>query len=375
MADAKRSQLLTEMIQQEILANKQISFAQFMDQVLYHPLLGYYNAHSFSLGKEGDYITAPEISPLFAKCFVKPTMQLFEHLGKGNILELGAGSGCFAKDLLQELQKRNALPTHYFIYDKSLTLRQKQQAFLKEHCRDLFHLFIWLEELPKNFTGTIIANEVLDALPVSCFQKRNGVISEKCITWQNDHFIWQNGLKKNEALLNALAQIEIPNDYQSEVCLALSHFIKEIVTSLTAGTILFIDYGYGELEYYHPERVNGTLTCFYQHRRHDNPLIFPGLQDITAHVNFTALAKAGLENECDLLGYTTQAAFLLANDLLKFAAAEKNPSPVDEVKLHQAVKLLTLPTEMGERMKVMALGKNVELQLSGFDWGDRRRDL
>ena len=354
-----------------------------MALALYHPQWGYYCSETIALGKRGDFTTAPEISPLFAYCMAEQSRDIMTTLGIKQILEIGAGSGRFASDFLTALAKHNQLPAKYYIYEISASLREQQRAFLTETCPQWLHRVKWLTELPQNLHAIIIANEVLDALPVHCFRINEDEILEKCVTVENDQFNWQ--LVPAPAALNVetnllLKHHHLPIGYESEINLGLSAFIKNIAASLTQGVVLFSDYGYGQPEYYHPERQGGTLTCFYQHHYHREPLLFPGLQDITAHVDFTRVADDALTHGCTLLGYTSQAAFLLGCGLLDIAAdEEKTLSEVDQINLHQAIKILTWPTEMGERVKVMALGKNIspdiDLTLRGFQLSDRRRDL
>lgn len=380
-----QSKALTRCIQQEITANGGlISFATFMELSLYHPTFGYYNAESFSLGEKGDFTTAPEISPLFSYCFAKQIQQLFSHLDTKNILELGAGTGQFAVDLIPALNQLNSLPEHYYIYEISVGLRKKQQDYLRASCPDYFSRIIWLDRLPDQFIGCVIANEVLDALPTNCFSIQNNEVLERCVKWENNTFTWEYHSPITPHLREKVAEIRdlyhLRNGYESEINLHAQSFIQALAASIHQGVILFADYGYGQREYYHPERNHGTLTCFYQHQRHNNPLILPGLQDITAHVDFTNIIENAADSGCQLEGYTSQAAFLLACGLMDFAAEqEKDLSPANEVKLHHAIKLLTLPTEMGERIKVMCLSKGMnkkeELSLIGFGFHDRRRDL
>ncbi|SRR5579883_325372 len=366
---------LIHAIQQKIIEQEgSISFDQFMACALYHPEFGYYNSSHFDIGQKGDFITAPEISPLFAQCFARQGLQLFEMLPNCQILELGAGTGRFAKNLLEEFSRLGQQPPAYFIYEPNLGARKKQQALLSATAVQ------WLDHLPPHFTGIVIANEVLDALPVHCFYIDTDDVKERGVSWENDHFAWKlipptsDTLKKEIIKLRDLYELDA--GYASEINLNLSSFIQSVATSLQTGVIFFIDYGYGQREYYHPERSQGTLTCFHQHRHHADPFVAIGLQDMTAHVDFTRVAESAVEAGCDVLGYTTQAAFLLACGLLELAAeAEKGLSATEEFQLHQAIKLLTLPTEMGERIKVMALGKKVDLPLLGFNLQDRRRDL
>lgn len=380
----ERSRALSACIRQEIDKHKgAISFARFMELALYHPEWGYYNADTFTLGKHGDFTTAPEISPLFATCFVKPTQQIAHHLGTNQILELGAGTGQFAKDLLFALHQRGNLPQHYYIYEISVGLRKKQQVFLRTACPDFYSRIIWLDALPAHFVGCVIANEVLDALPVHCFRIDAKGIQERCVSWKNEEFAWESLLTTDAELTEKVLAIRdlysLPDGYESEINLHMQSFIQSVSDSVDQGIIFFADYGYGQAEYYHPERNHGTLSCFYQHRHHANPLHLPGLQDITAHVDFSSVIEYAANRGCSLAGYTSQAAFLLACGLLDLAAEEeRHLSPTDEFKLHHAIKLLTLPTEMGERIKVMALSKNMnnrELSLPGFGLHDRRREL
>jgi SAM-dependent MidA family methyltransferase len=373
---------LTSYIQQEIQRhNGNISFARFMELALYHPQFGYYNAESFSIGKQGDFITAPEMSPLFAQCLARQCVPCFERLATGDLLELGAGSGRLAGDLLSALQQFGALPEHYYIYEISLNLRKKQQLFLQTNFPEFFPRIVWLEQLPTAFTGIIIANEVLDALPVHCFAIQETGIAERCVgTSQTNVFAWQLTTPTSEMLRQKAAalrdQYELYPGYATEICLYIAPFMQQVVTALQQGLILFIDYGYGQREYYHPERQQGTLNCFYQHQQHADPLLLPGQQDITAHVDFTWAAENAVLHDCTVNGFTTQTSFLLACGLMDLAAAAaKNLTATEEFQLHQAVKRLTWPTEMGERVKVMALGKDFVSPLIGFSLQDRRRDL
>jgi len=377
--ELERSKALSQCISQELEKQQGVlPFSLFMELALYHPTWGYYNADQFSLGKDGDFTTAPEISPLFAACFANQLRQVFDILGSSAILELGAGSGKLAHDLLHYLNKLGYLPQHYYIYEISPGLRKKQQVLLQQTQPEFFSRITWLTELPKNFIGTIIANEVLDALTVDCFQVIENGVKERCVISENNEFAWtlrefHHPLLAEKALDYA-KEYFLNTGYQSEIHSALISTIPVITNSLKKGVIFFADYGYGQAEYYHPQRNHGSLTCFYQHKKHHNPLILPGLQDITAHVNFTQVIELAFEHGCQLAGYTNQASFLLINNLLNIAEQEaKTLNPVDAFNLNHAIKRLTLPTEMGERIKMMALSKNVEIAL--FREHDRRRDL
>lgn len=374
-----RSQMLRDYIRQCIdKQDGKLSFADFMHQALYHPTLGYYNASTFRIGAQGDFVTAPELSPIFAQCLAVQCAQIFAALGSANILELGAGSGRLAQDLIAALEK-TAPVERYFIYEPNVGLREQQAAFLQAHCAAADRIE-WLTSLPKNFCGVIIANEVLDALPVHRFCLRNGSIEECLVRIEGDAFVWQASAPKSEGLKTAVqalqSELDLPQNYTSEINLGLAAFVQQLCGSLQAGVILFADYGYGRAEYYNPDRNQGTLTCFYQHHRHANPLILPGLQDITAHVDFTSVIEAAHAAGCELAGYVTQAGFLLACGLTELVhAAEQTLPPVAQFELHQAVKVLTFPSEMGEVIKVMALSKQMPLPLIGFNLQDRRRYL
>lgn len=370
---------LANIIRENIAAHHgAISFARFMALALYHPA-GYYLSNDFSLGHEGDFTTAPEISPLFARCFARQYRQIKQQTHDNHILEIGAGTGSFACELLQNLATTDALPDHYYIYDISPTLRNKQRNYLQAHCAQLLSRVTWLDALPINFSGTIIANEVLDALPVHRLAIKNNSIYEQVVVSNGDTFNWE--LKPaTGALLAAAEQIttecRLAEGYQFEINLELSDYIQSLANCLSRGVILLADYGYGRREYYHPERRNGTLSCFYQHRVHDNPLLLPGKQDITAHVDFTAVAEAAVNANLAIIGYTSQSAFLLGNGLIELAEQEESSqSEAERFKSHQAIKTLTLPTEMGDLIKIMGLSKGCEPTLSGFALLNRLRDL
>lgn len=364
-------------IQKEILKAKGIiSFASFMELALYHPESGYYNADNFELGQHGDFTTAAEISPLFAKCLARQIQQINEEMPSSSILELGAGSGRLAHDLLTELESLNCLPDQYYIYEISPGLRKKQRALLQASLPQLSSRIIWLDTLPENFSGTIIANEVLDALPVHCFRIEDNKVWEKCVAFENQQFVFKLRESFSEEALRIKEEYALPEGYEFEINFKLKAFLEVLSRCLKKGMILFSDYGYGQKEYYHPERRLGTLCCFYQHRQDSNPLLLPGQKDITAHVDFTRVIDLASDAGFTLQGFTSQACFLLGCGLSTYVMeAEKTLAQAEQVNLHHAVKILTLPTEMGERVKFMALGKEMEMRLMGFEMQDRRREL
>jgi SAM-dependent MidA family methyltransferase len=379
-AALEHSNQLLDVVRRAIAANGgYISFARYMELVLYAPGLGYYSAGSHKLGKSGDFITAPEISSLFAKCIARQCQQILKPMSPGDILEIGAGTGKFAADLLLELQELDSLPQYYYILEISADLRAKQNHLLETTCPNLLPRVRWLNTLPKaGFQGVIFANEVLDAIPTHCFQIDSHKVKERCVTLVDDQLAWLSAPPTVPELTHRVVAIEnespMVNGYESEINLLIPAWINSIADVLQDGVILLFDYGYGRREYYHPDRSTGTLMCFYQHRNHSNPFILPGLQDISTHVDFTSVAESALDANLQLSGYTTQAAFLLACGIIEIASAQ-DLSRTDQFNQNQAIKVLTLPSEMGELIKVMALSKNFEEALLGFSLYDRRRDL
>lgn len=351
---------------QTIIAQKgAMDFAQFMQLALYDEKFGYYTTHEKILGAQGDFVTAPLISPLFSACIAQCCERVLSECRGGNILELGAGTGKMAGDILLTLNENNALPEHYFILEISPTLRSQQQHYLREKLGDLFSRVIWLEKLPTDFIGIMVANEVLDALPVHLFHYQNNTLFERCVTVKNDVLAWQDK-PANDTLSRAVENLslspEIKQDYLSEINLALPSFINALSHALKKGIILFIDYGFEAPEYYHPDRRQGTLMCHTQHKAHADPLLSPGSQDMTAHVDFTAVATAAKDSGLTVIGLTTQAHFLCQHGLLEKAEhLHTHLSLQQQLALSHALQLLLMPHEMGELCKVMALGRNTTL--------------
>ncbi|MFY9260466.1 MAG: SAM-dependent methyltransferase [Gallionella sp.] len=371
-AAAEHSARLTALIQQEIAALcGWISFARFMALALYAPALGYYTAGSHKLGAAGDFITAPELSHLFGQTLARQMVQIMAGSAPF-VLELGAGSGKLAADMLAELDALGSLPERYYILEVSADLRARQQERLQPRWADRV---VWLDSLPDSFSGAIVANEVLDALPVHLVEWRENGVQERGVAMDEMGFIWQTRDIADPDLLAAAQAIAAPAPYLSEICLAARGLIHSLATRLQQGAMLWIDYGFGAREYYHSQRNSGTLMCHYRHYAHDDPFFLPGLQDLTAHVNFTDIAECGIDAGLELLGYTNQAFFLInagITDLLK------NTSP-DDVRayapLSAQLQKLTSPAEMGELFKVIALGKNLTQPLMGFVRGDLSRLL
>lgn len=376
-----QSEQLCQLISEEIRrqASASISFARFMQLALYEPELGYYTAALDKFGKAGDFTTAPEISPLFARCIGRQCQQVFACLGQSDILEIGAGTGQLAIDLLLFLEKEQSLPRTYMIFEISPTLRQRQQQRLQQSAPHLFSLIQWLEDWPAvPIKGVILANEVVDALPVHQFFWTKDSIQEVRVGNEKDHFKYHLA-PINSLLISQLSRLQMAyfpeaKDYQSEVSRGLTDWVSKLSQALEQGLALIIDYGFPAQEYYHPDRIDGTLMCYYQHRAHADPLSLVGLQDITASVDFSGLARAAFQAGLKVAGYTSQAAFLLNNDLLPLI--EKCYDEISSMDVNRQVHLLTSPSEMGELIKVMGLTRNCEFfPLNGFKLYDKRTRL
>jgi SAM-dependent MidA family methyltransferase len=351
-----------------------IPFSRFMELALYAPGLGYYTAGARKFGEAGDFTTAPELSKLFGRTLAQQLIEVM-HASTSHILELGAGSGKLALDILTELEKRNALPQSYLILEVSADLRERQQALIQERLPHLATKVKWLDALPENISGAVIANEVLDALPVHLVYWSEDRILERGVSSNGDTFAWQDRITENTALLDIAKNITVPDDYLSEISLAARGLIISLSERMSKGAMIFIDYGFGSAEYYHPQRSRGTLMCHYRHHSHDDPFYLLGLQDITAHVDFTAVAEAAIEHGAHFLGYTSQAHFLINNGVTDLLS-EVSPEDVRAyAPLSSQLQKLTSPAEMGDLFKVIALGKGMEEPLAGFLRGDMSRRL
>ncbi len=375
------SERLIERLQREIAEQGgSISFARYMERVLYAPGLGYYVAGTRKFGADGDFVTAPEISPLFSRCLARQVGQILERLGGGAVLEAGAGSGVMAADLLAELASMEMLPDRYLILEVSAELQERQRAFLHRKVPHLLERVEWLERLPEApLNGIVVANELLDALPVHRFQVERSGVKELRVGWSGEGFCWVTEAAGSQRLAKRLKEIAggLPEGYRSEVGLAAGDWVSSMARLLGRGALLLIDYGFPRHEYYHPQRNEGTLMCHYRHRAHTDPFVLPGLQDVTAHVDFTSVAEAAVEAGLMLYGYTTQAYFLLANGLEQMLQEVMDTDdPVVRLEWSRQAKMLTMPQEMGELFKVMIAGKGLEgSPLSGFSLYDLRGKL
>ena len=379
------AQLLHEMRQHlatEIrAADGALPFDRFMETALYAPGLGYYVNGRRKFGEAGDFVTAPELSPLFSRCVARQLGQCLDLVGGGSVLEVGAGSGRMAADTLAELGALHRLPQNYLILELSPSLRQLQRETLAASVPQLLPRVAWLQDLPESgFRGVVIGNELLDAMPVQRFRRWRGGWQELSVAGDAGgmHDRWT--AIRSPGLAGALAALwpddaSVAEGYSSELNLRLAPWLRAVAERMQRGYLLLIDYGYSRDEYYHPQRSQGTLICHFRHRAHADPYLLPGLQDITANVDFSALATAASDAGFSLAGFTTQAHFLIDSGLQELLAAS---DPAD-VKRHfermQGVKKLTLPSEMGERFKVMALARDAPPVLSGFRSKDLRGRL
>jgi SAM-dependent MidA family methyltransferase len=363
-----------------------ISFADYMDLALFAPELGYYSAGTARFGADGDFVTAPESSSLFARCVARQTGEVLAGLGGGDVCEVGAGSGALAADLLEGLAEADSLPERYRIVERSPALRERQRSLLGSRDGALFERVEWCDEIPARIRGVVIGNEVLDAMPAHRFRMRAGTLNECRVASHDGGFRWVEADCAGSALARHAQSVlgtldhALPDGYTSELAPARQAFIAHLGASLEQGVALLFDYGYPRDEYYHPQRSSGTLRCFHRHRAHEDPLILTGLQDISVHVDFTAIAEAAqaarseTAGGLDVAGFTTQAEFLLATGLLE-ACRDVDPTSRRHAELTAQIKRLTLPGQMGEAVKVMALARGFDEALKGFSGRDLRGRL
>lgn len=361
------SRRLSERIRRALDANDGwMGFDRYMRFALYEPGLGYYHNGSRKFGARGDFVTAPELSSVFAEGIAAEIARVVIHLQDPVILEIGAGTGRLAEDVSRALRARS-ITTRYWILEPSAELRARQEAHLAAANIEA----LWLDKLPTEpFQGLVLANEVLDAFPVTCFVKREGDARPLGVSQAGEGFAWAVGepekdLSESVAALEARLGCVLPDDFRSEICPARPAWIASIASVLQRGAILTIDYGLTEREYYHPQRGSGTLVCHYRHRAHADPFLWPGLQDISTWVDFSACARAAEEAGLSVAGFTTQGQFLVQG-----GAVERLRDA--SLQAAQALKTLILPGEMGERFKLLLLGRGLELDPPpGRDFRDR----
>ncbi|NOR67655.1 MAG: SAM-dependent methyltransferase [Woeseiaceae bacterium] len=361
-------------------AGGSISFAQFMQLALYSPGLGYYNVGTTKFGAAGDFVTAPELSPLFGRVVARQCESVLKQLEKGKILELGAGSGRLAVEILRKLTEMKSPPERYLILEISADLKARQEELISEELPDLLQRVEWLSKLPEKFAGVVIANEVADALPVERFERTDAAVLQMHVTASETGFDWSRK-PAPEMLAMAVEKIEtdigeaLPPGYQSEISLGLPDWIGQIARCLDEGLVLLFDYGVSRREYYSRVRNQGWLRCHFRHHAHNEPLIYPGIQDLTSWVDFTAVAESAVDHGLDVAGYVTQAQFLINGGLEDELAGIADLAVVDQLELSRQVKLLTLPGEMGENFKCIGLGCGELTGVTAFSSADRAHTL
>jgi SAM-dependent MidA family methyltransferase len=359
-----------------------LPFDRYMERALYAPGLGYYSGGARKFGLRGDdgsdFVTAPELSPLFAATLARPLAEALEASGTRDLMEFGAGTGKLAAGVLNALDSLGAEFDSYSIVDLSGELRERQRETIATMAPASLAKVRWLDALPPSFDGVVIGNEVLDAMPVRLFAFTSGAWHERGVAWRDNAFAFDDRpLSADSADLALLSEIDTTSgdDYIAETHEAACAFTRTICTMLGRGAVLLIDYGFPRHEYYHAQRAQGTLMCHYRHRAHGDPFLYPGLQDITAHVEFTGIAEAGTEAGADLLGFTSQARFLM-NAGITDVLSEIDPADTARfLPAANAVQKLLSEAEMGELFKVIAFSRGLDDTLQAFARGDRSHTL
>ena len=351
-----------------------IPFSRYMEAALYAPGLGYYAAGAMKFGAAGDFVTAPEMTPLFGRTLAQAIAPVLAET-HGEVLELGAGSGRLAADMLGELARLGALPPRYAILEVSAELRERQQATLRRESAQLAERVQWLDALPGQFSGVILGNEVLDALPVELVHWTDAGPRVRGVVCAGEGFAWQDRDIADPVLRTRAEALDRVPDYLSEINLAAEGLVAALAGCLDRGLILMIDYGFSASEYYHPQRHMGTLRAHYRHHALDDPFYLPGLCDLTAHVDFSAVARAGMASGLTLTGFTSQAGFLLNSGLTELLMQTPPTDAAAYLPQANAVQRLVSPAEMGELFKVIGLTKGGIAPLAGFARGDRQHTL
>jgi SAM-dependent MidA family methyltransferase len=367
-----------------------LPFDRYMELALYTPGLGYYSGGARKFGRladdGSDFVTAPELSPLFARTLARALAQALDASGTRQLMEFGAGTGRLAAGILSAFEAFGTPLDSYAIVDLSGELRERQRETIEALGGTLASRVRWLDALPERFEGVVIGNEVLDAMPIQLYARTGGVWHARGVGIDEDGALRfeARGLhtpsvslsKEDAALLAQLdADIDPDIDYVAETHPAGAAFTRTVCSMLARGAAFFVDYGFPRAEYYHPQRTQGTLMCHYRHRAHDNPFLYPGLQDITAHVEFTRIAEAGVETGADLLGYTSQARFLM-NAGITDVLSEIDPADAAQfLPAANAVQKLLSEAEMGELFKVIAFSRGIDGTIDAFARGDRTHTL
>lgn len=363
-------------------AGGSIPFSRYMELALYEPGLGYYAAAGgAALGEQADFVTAPGVSLLFAQCLARQVAEVLVRLDGGDVLEPGPGSGVLATGILLELERLDRLPRRYHLLERSGELAEQQRAMLAARAPHLLDRCTWHAEWPEPFEGVVLANEVLDAFPVEGFRRTGDGVEQRCVASEGEGFVdhWQPA---PDALVHAVDHIEtdlggrLPDGYVSELQFDYSGWFAALSDCLRRGALLLVDYGYVRSEYYLPERSAGTIVCTRAHRAHGDPYDWPGLTDVTAFVDFTAVTEAATGADFELEGFTPQAHFLMANGLEPIAQhAMAEADETTQLQIAKQIKMLTLPGEMGERFNVIGFSRGLDAPLCGFSLNDRSHRL
>ncbi|CAA6805944.1 MAG: COG1565: Uncharacterized conserved protein [uncultured Thiotrichaceae bacterium] len=375
----QHSQYLQEKIINEIADHEgYIPFSRFMEMALYEPELGYYVAGKNKIGSQGDFVTAPDISPLFSQCMANQCIEVLNELLDGSILEFGAGNGNMAANILLHLEQNTSLPHTYLILDISPHLQAVQRETIERLAPHLLEKVHWITELPSHFNGIVLANEILDAMPVTLFEKTKDAYWTLGVSLDDNQQLTTQKRLASKDLRASLEQLKINTDSSSYISEHNPHirpWLNSLYQMMDCGVVLLIDYGYTRSEYYHADRTMGTLICHYQQLVHDDYLWFPGLQDITANVDFTAVAEAADNAGLNVYGYTPQASFLIANHLETLLMQALENKADEQYALSQQTRTLTLPSEMGERFKIIGLTKQWDKSLQGFQLNNQLHKL
>jgi SAM-dependent MidA family methyltransferase len=386
-ADARaQSEALTALIRERMAgAGGWLPFDRYMELALYAPGLGYYGGGAMKFGRRpedgSDFVTAPELSPLFAATLARPVAETLRRSGTRDLMEFGAGTGKLAAGLLNALAEHEIPFDSYSIVDLSGELRERQSATLEAEAPVLASKVKWLDALPAQFAGVVIGNEVLDAMPVRLVVRKLGAWHERGVVELNGRFAFDDKPLARDPLVAKIdAAIDAVNDapfveYVTETHEAAIAFTKTVCTMLTRGAAFFIDYGFPRHEFYHAQRAGGTLMCHYRHRAHADPFLYPGLQDITAHVEFTGIAEAGVDTGADLLGFTSQARFLMNAGITDVLTGVDPADARRFLPAANAVQKLLSESEMGELFKVIAFSRGIDETLDAFAAGDRSHTL
>lgn len=375
------SRALTQRIAEALAAaGGWLPFDRYMELALYTPGLGYYSGQSVKFGRGpddgSDFITAPELSPLFAQTFARPVAEVLDATATRHVVEFGAGTGKFAAGLLCTLHALGVECSRYTIVELSSELRERQRATLAQMVPEFASRVEWADEMPGRVDGVMVGNEVLDAMPVRRFARVGGVWHERGVAAADtDRFVFADRPLVASAVPAVLASLPGHHDYVTETHEAAAAFVRTVCSVLGHGAVLFVDYGFPGAEYYHPQRNDGTLMCHFRHRAHGDPFLYPGLQDVTAHVQFSALEEAAHEAGAHLLGYTSQARFLMNAGITDLLTQLDPADPTRFLPAANAVQKLLSEAEMGELFKVIGFCRGFDGALSAFERGDRSHTL